>query len=146
MAPPPATTRKRSPLERQRKRRKAKYAYIISITPEGMKKFKGKPPATSHIGWTRNPPRRLLEHNRKRGYYCGQKTTQQCAPYWQMELVITGIVKDLNGFCRSWRENSRKLERRILYGIRLAAAMNNPLIKYHARDPAYIEQLKQRFV
>lgn len=129
-----------------------KYVYMLSQNPAGIKfksrKGRGSVVCSTQIGWTSNPLRRLKEHNRVPGFKLGKKTTQAGAPYWQLEIVIGGMQTGLTDFCDNWRKNSRKLERRIAYGIQYAVALHRrrmqlPIVIW-ARDPEYAAALARK--
>lgn len=116
-----------------------KYMYILSLTAQGTARRGAK--WSPHIGWSSNPFRRLNEHNRVAGHRGGRKTTRACAPHWRLELVVGGLTVGLREFRDQWRHKSRKLDRRIVWGVLYAAALANPRIQIYARDPPRVQAL-----
>jgi len=78
----------------------------------------------AYIGVSRLPLQRIECHNRIEGYRVGAKCSKSISPHWQIEMVIGPFDVGGKQFKQDWRKASRKLSRRIVYGISLANSMN----------------------
>lgn len=95
------------------------FAYMIVINKEG--KQAGRNPALMHVGFSRDPRKRLREHNRQSGVKgVGNRLTGIGAPYWKLRLVIGPFARGARKFVAKWKKKSRTLRRRVAYGISLA--------------------------
>lgn len=122
------------------------WVYLMTLNEEGVAEMKHQGRAwSSHIGLASNPIKRLKQQNREPGYDYGRKTTSIGAPYWQLELCIFGIPSKLVALFRDdWKLKSRKVERRIVYGIHKAIELRDsgyPGIEIYARDEQLTKKL-----
>lgn len=119
------------------------FVYMASISEEGVK-FGTDRLISSRIGISKNPFKRLQEENRAPGFPIGSKLSQKGAPYWQPELVIgpfEASSRTASRFKDEWRRSSRKLHRRIVYGVRRALEMN---LTVYARDPEMVQRIESQ--
>lgn len=116
------------------------FVFMASINEDGAAKGVNKH-ISSIIGVSVNPLKRIQEENRIEGFAVGSKVSQKGAPYWQPELVIgpfTPCSRSAKRFKENWRRDSRKLARRIRYGVEKAAQED---LFIYARDSALIEDI-----
>ena len=106
--------------------------------------------AQPYIGVSHNPLYRLCSHNRLPGFPAGPKNSKQGAPHWRIELIIGPFAFGAKAFKQAWRDNSRKLERRIVYGVLNAVHLRQQIPhrkwpQVYARDENWVNHLISKY-
>lgn len=103
-------------------------------------------PQRYYIGFSSNPPKRLLEHNRAPGFLAGPKATQSRAGQWVLELMVGPLHTHASAvdFKRQWRQNATADDPRD-YAIGRAMQAADSLVLV-ARDAQGVKEINEAVI
>ncbi len=90
---------------------------------------------TPRIGISANPLRRVMSHNRSPGVPAGSKSTRPGAPNWRLDMVVGPFYRGARQFHAQWREHSRKLRSRLVFGCLQALIYADKGLRLWMRNP-----------
>lgn len=118
------------------------FVYLIRDKRSPMTTLQDINKTDAYIGTSRLPLHRLESHNRNKAFRTGAKSSRGIAPYWQVEFILGPFTTGASSCKQRWRSSSRKLSRRIKFGVQLAQELKVPI--WYRDEQSY--QLANRLV